>query len=207
MSHNLENQKPLSKQKVAIITTATPFLWQWPDKHSKNVHVHLHCPEKELVAQKRQEKMCSIHSTSQWRVDYENTLIHIELHSFSTNLRICPVVEEKKKPMIEWLKWWRKKRAVLILAVFEKAELNTFRKNSSKQKSRAVISTSNNLFTRETKSSVWKPVANAWKQFEGSLVGKWMKFQYIREKLLRKSQKKYAKGPKHLWNTKCCAIS
>ena len=35
---------------------------------------------------------------------------------------------------------------VLILPVFEKAKLNTFRKKSTKQKSRAVISTRDNLF-------------------------------------------------------------
>ena len=101
---------------------------------------------------------------------------------FCTNLRICTVVEEKKKTydrMIEVMKEETSPDAVLILAVFEKAELNTFRKNSSKQKSRAVISTRYNLFTRETKSSVWKLVANAWKKFENSVVGKWMKLQYI----------------------------
>ena len=76
------------------------------------------------------------------------------------------------------------------LAVFEKVALNTFRKTSSKQKSRAVISTRYNFFTRKTMSLVWKLVANAWKQFEDSVVGKWMKLQYIPEKIITKESKK-----------------
>ena len=114
---------------------------------------------------------------------------------FCTNLRICTVVEQIRKTynrMIEMMKEETNPDAVLILAVLEKAVLNTFRIISSKQKSRAVISTRNNFLPEKH----WVGfenlllVSNAWKQFEDSVVGKWMKLQYISETITTKNSEK-----------------
>ena len=112
---------------------------------------------------------------------------------FCINLLIFTVVEQNRKTynrMIERMKEETNPDPAEKLVVLKKVALNTFRKISSKQKSRAVISTRYNLFTRKTMSLVWKLVANAWKQFEDSVVGKWMKLQNIPEKNNTKESKK-----------------
>ena len=125
-----KTEKQSSKRNLAIITTANPVnvsrrakwiklkeessiehqVWQLPEKHSKIMHFHLQCPKNETVSQKRQEKMFSIHSKSQWRNDYENTLIHIELQNFEPTCVYVLLLNKTEKPIKERLKWWRKKR-------------------------------------------------------------------------------------------------
>ena len=212
-NHNCESSECKSKgemnyykRRVQFLTTSVAIAGETFERYA----LLLAMPEKWTSFSKTTEKdvLHSFNKSAEKRIwDHFNPQW---VAQFCTNLRICTVVAQKRKTyklMVEMMKEETNPDNVLILAVFEKAELNTFRKHSSKQKSRAVISTRHNLFIRKTLSSVRKLVAIAWKQFEGSVVGKWMKLQYIREKLLRKSQKKYAKAPKHLWNTKCCAIS
>ena len=182
-----------------------------PENHSKSMHFQLQCPKHEPVSQKRQEKMCSILSKNQLRNDYENTLIHIELHSFAPKCVYVLLLNKTEKHVIEWLKWWTKKRSPTLLKYWLSSKKQSWilsEKNSSK----GILVL---WFPPDTTFSPEKQ----WVWFENLLwmLGKNLKtvslengwnFNTLRKKILRKSQRKICKTSQALKKSEMlCHIS
>ena len=138
---------------------------------------------------------------------------HFSPHRFAhfcTNLRICTVVEQNRKTykrMIEMMKEGKNPDPALILAVFEKAELNTFRKKflqadvscSDFHQIQSVYQKNNEFGLKtccECLETIWSQCR--WKMDEVAI--------HAGENYYEKFKIRFGKCPKHLWNTKCCAI-